>query len=47
VRNPEAIEVDLVGEAIRLFLPEQLGVWTENRRGHPGYPPKNGDAAGE
>jgi hypothetical protein len=46
LRDPEAIEVDLEDDAIRLFTPAQLGVWTENRRGHPGFPPRYGDVAG-
>jgi hypothetical protein len=45
VRDPSAIEVDLAHDAIRPFAADQLGVWTENRRGHPGYPPRDGDDA--
>jgi hypothetical protein len=45
LRDPSAIEVDLEHDAIRVFSADQLGVWTENRRGHPGYPPREGDAA--
>jgi hypothetical protein len=43
VRDPNAIEVDLAHDAIRPFATHQLGVWTENRRGHPGYPPGERD----
>jgi hypothetical protein len=47
LRDPLAIEVDLKGDGIYQFAADQLGVWTENRRGHPGYPPRDGYAAGE
>jgi hypothetical protein len=47
LRDPLAIEVDLKGDGIYEFAADQLGVWTENRCGHPGYPPRYGDAGGE
>jgi hypothetical protein len=45
LRDPLAIEVDLKGDGIYQFTADQLGVWTENRCGHPGYPPRYSDAA--
>jgi hypothetical protein len=47
LRDPLAIEVDLKGDGIYQFAAGQLGVWTENRCGHPGYAPRYGDAAGD
>jgi hypothetical protein len=37
LRDPLAIEVDLKGDGIYEFAAGQLGVWTENRCGYPGY----------
>jgi hypothetical protein len=39
--------VDLKGDGIYEFTEDQLGVWTENQCGQPGYAPSYGDAAGE
>jgi hypothetical protein len=46
LRDPLAIEVDLKGDGIYEFAADQLGVWSENRCGHPGHPPRYGDVAG-
>jgi hypothetical protein len=46
LRDPLAIEVDIKGDGVYAFAADQLGVWTENRCGHPGYPPRYGEAAG-
>jgi hypothetical protein len=45
LRDPLAIEVDLKGDGIYQFAAGQLGVWTENRCGHPGYAPRYAAAA--
>ncbi len=46
LRDPLAIEVDIKGDGVYAFAADQLDVWTENRCGHPGYPPRYGEAAG-